>query len=882
MPISPSVQVLRNLGGVSPSVEEVKKLEFRSELPDVRLELSRPGEGKKVRPQQPEGVDQQIEHYRATYERSIESPREEIAETSLPWVVRVATRDLLYDGFIDPPVGLGDNWSLQLTYNEMTQRAIKLKRMTQSVDTRTAMGFGQEPWRKPNIIPEQNTQKLLEKLIVDSGGDKVAAKSQYEVLKRQAEARIQPLSNELIRSRDELTTVRRVIYLWWAWRNAASGQEVGQAYLESKIPTIPRFDDFQRVFALPSTFMTKNEVGNVPGYPRDEHVEALLQAENLTKEKEAGSFGELVQREARLMNLVALSDQPEEVMKWKLQAETKALHDVLETKGVDSVYLFLKRKGIEGNDPVEEAKIAKAISGLSDEEKSLVNNAFWKQFGYKNAEEARKTIGDPEKWIPLKARRGGEGVIGDSSPYLENDIDRDSEVKKIVAELEDLKKDWQKLSPLNNKSSVERAAIFSNIAKRTDALRALFTKGPDGRLVTIFATLQLENELGLRGKATEQGCVWARPQMAKDKVSIMDGALVEFVGGNKLAFEEAQAIVGIMGIPAKWGYYARDYDPGKPFTKQWKVDVEAWPYTSEMQNILAFPWHQLYKEEAGGPDASRGKFGPLMTDYLTAYPVEMYDKSNNKLFVVADKDGNLKYGRPDEGVIVADTAVTLMDYWHEGGNLANPEPWGKVIEDPYRRFMLRGFFALGRAALGTGDELLGLWKRRDWKFEDLESDKFWDGYKLARRVAFREELSGEDVWSDVVKTIDETYQNQAGKIVAEMKAASSEDARKEIQKKHAALYRKWREDRKQELFDYSDQTFWNGIMSTTAFSEMQFQQELKKLGEYQYRSPEAVIMGIIVRAKTHGINLLGQYSTSNKEMPDLMQKVIKIYNKINL
>lgn len=45
VPISPSVQALRNLGGVSPSIAETKKLEFKSELPDIRLQLTKKGSG---------------------------------------------------------------------------------------------------------------------------------------------------------------------------------------------------------------------------------------------------------------------------------------------------------------------------------------------------------------------------------------------------------------------------------------------------------------------------------------------------------------------------------------------------------------------------------------------------------------------------------------------------------------------------------------------------------------------------------------------------------------------------------------------------------------------------------------------------------------------
>lgn len=826
-------------------------------------------------------VNPDIERYRASFERSIDSPREKIAETSLPWVVRMSTRDLLFDGFIDPPVGLGDNWGLQLTYNMMTERSQKLKEISQPDPVQIALGFAQEPWMKPSIIPEQNMQKLTEALLIKNKGDKEATKSELSILVEDAEKRVPLLSKELIRSRDELTTVRRLIYMWWNWRNAASGQELGQDYLDSKIAVTPRFDDFQKVFALPATFMTKNEVGETPGYPEPDQVQAAVEFKNLTKEQEG--FGELVQRESRLITLVALADQPEEIMKWKLQAETKKLHDILAAKGINEAYLFLKRKGFEYNDPIEEQKIAGIIRLLTDAEKKSIENAFWNQFGYKDETESRQMIGYPEMWIPIKARRGDPSV-DDSSPFLELDgtdktvVNRNERIEKIKKEMVGLRDDWRKLSPLNNPSSDSCKAIYADIQKRTDNIRnistSMYLKDDDSKEyepVTILPSLQLENELNLRGNATREGCFWARPQMSKDKEDVIENGLISFVGNNRLAYEEALAITGLMGIPSKWGYYARDYnpsvrekavqqgkvEPGAPgyLPKEWQVDVEAWPYTSEYQNVLAFPWHQQYKAEAAGPDGSRGRFGPLMTDYLTAYPVDKYDANNNKLYVVMDKNGILKYGRPDEGVIITDTAVTIMDYWREGGSLANPEPWGKIIEDPYRRFKLRGFFASGKTVIGGGD-LLSQWKKRDWKLEDLDTDKFWDDYKLARRVALREELFNEDVWREVTAPVNAEYKRQAAECAAKVKSARTEEARIAEMKKGRRLYRQWRVNRKKAVFDYSDKTFGEGLSSTQMIENAILSRAMQRVGsQMNLENPKSVVNRISRRAENHDIHL---------------------------
>lgn len=853
-------------------------------------------------------IRSQIERNRSLYETSAEDPLRQIESTTLPWVVRPALRDILFDGFIDPPVGLGDNWGLQQTYKLLGNRADDLVKAIYPAETKKALGYGLEPWRENPIIPKQHRQEILEALTtpVEFGGpgkSGVQAMQEFMIFERRARERVPLLSKELMRSRGELSTVRRLIYQWWNWKNAASGQEVGQDYLDSKMAVVTRYDDMQKVFALPHTFMTKEEAvidikkedGTLekfqcPGYPEEAQIEELSSLEKLTKENKECSFGELIQREVRLMNLVALADQPEEIMKWKLQAETKKLHDILETKGVNGAYLFLKRKGINCNSVAEEVKIAEEIEKFTPEERGLVDNAFWNQFGYKNADEARPMLGYPEMWIPLKARRGAyDGVDSakDAQAFLEIDerdgklVDRNARKAAVLVQINLLKQCWQSLSPLNNLDFVHQQAEYTKIVKMTDEIRRLSTSkvAEEEGLVTIFPSLQLEKELKLRGtekSVVYEGCFWARPQMAKDKTKIMEGAFMDFVGGNPLAYEEARALSDLIGFPAKWGYYARDFDPSvreqaikegkiKPedpgfLPKEWQVDVEAWPYTNEVQNIMAWPWHQQYKGEAGGPDGSRGKFGPLMTDYLSAYPVEKYDDFNNKLYVVVDKNGQLKYGRSDEGVIITDTAVTLLDYWHEGGSLANPEPWGKIIEDPYRRFKLRGFFASGKTVIGGG-ELLGAWKKRDWKLEELDTDKFWDDYKLARRVALREELFNEDVWREVAAPVTAEYKKQAAECATRVKSAPTEEARTAEMKKGRRLYRQWRVNRKKAIFDYSDKTFGDGLVSTNMIDmAIEIRKRIPNANMAMLfggtlDDPKLVLRRIIQKAESRGISL---------------------------
>ena len=344
----------------------------------------------------------------------------------------------------------------------------------------------------------------------------------------------------------------------------------------------------------------------------------------------------------------------------------------------------------------------------------------------------------------------------------------------------------------------------------------------------------------------------------------------------------------MVGLPAKWGYYARDHDPskhtsGKPGYDdgEWKVDVEAWPYTSEAQNILALDRYEDYKQEAGAPPGSRCRMGPLMTDYFTAYPIEKFDESNNRLYVIVDKNGQLRYGRSDEGAIISDTAVTLMDHWKEGESLANPELWGRVTEDPFRRFKLRGFFATGRSALGPGgNELISSWRRQDWKLEELDSNKFWDDYKLARKVALREELFGEPIWRDVVAPIDAKYREEAATAAARIRSAPDEATRLVEIRKSRRLYTKWRTNRRREIFDYSDQVFWNGVMSTHAFSEAEIKKSMMAPGEFDINDPSTVISRIVSRAKSRSVNLVGKYSSVRQSQSNLTHEMSELQAQI--
>jgi hypothetical protein len=893
-------------------------------------------ENKSSMPQSPDQlINEQIERNRS-FERSAEGALERIASTTLPHEIRMAVRDAEFD-FVDAPPGLGDNWGIQRLYAGLEERRRFLARLhplneSKKDAARRAIGLGIEPWRDTPIVTLQDETELMRRSR-DQGMPADAIVGLVKKTKLNALERVPVVLKELPRSRAELVRIRKVYFLYWNYKNTASGNEVGELYVQNKIANLPRPKDFALMLQMPSYFMTEEESTIsipdsrdpsktikklIPDYPQTEDVGTFLTEEGRSKENEP--TGETTEKEARLLYLVALSENPERAMEWKHRTEQAEMFKLYRKAGVSQAYLILKEKGINYVDPIEEAKIKSVHDSLTTEDIQRIKDSWWNNLGFSGngtstAEQVGiLEIGDPEMWIPTKARRGdppagsvayfGEGFDG-------TEFDRKKQIEEINKTLVSLKEAWQRLSPLNNTSISDRQTVRLEIEKLTDYIRGLTTcskndgkgnlvpvRNEKGEIVTMFGSLPLERELGIRRGATEIGCIWSKPQRVGDKEKIMeapDSPLQVHVGGDLLAFENAKLIVDMFGFAAKWGYYARDYDPAKDPERNgtplaYTVDVEAWPYTSEFQNILAFPWLQSYKKEAGGPSGSRCRFGPLMTDYPSAYSSPefydslevdeekrgkpMYDEAGNPEYVILDKTGKLSIGRADEGIVICDTNFTLLEHWERGESLSETRLWNKMDEDPLRRFLLRSFFAEGKAALGPGgNSLLETWKKRDWKLEDLDSDKFWDDYKLARRVSLRRELLGEVVWANVVRPIDDKYKVNIGKIVGEIQRETDPGKRLNLIQSAANLHQTWQEDRLKEVFNYSDQMFWNGVASTEGALSW-FKGEPGLLEQFKGELPSTIIDRIIRRSQKCSVNLLGTYTS--KDMSKLMKGEFKI------
>jgi hypothetical protein len=862
------------------AAQEFPQPEARGYIPDIKMKL----EGKS----QDENDRDYLERL-MSYERFVEDAEARINSTTLPWEARMAVRDTEFQ-FIDAPPGLGDNWGLQRLYNFLDSRERTIHKLIAPDKARSAIGLDEEPWRDTHMINRQDKNQLIARLMDDKKISKNKAEGMADEREDKAKERAPYFCEELKRNRDELALTRKVTFLWWGWRNAASGQEMGDYYRENKIPSLPQPKDFAQLLKTPSYFVSGKEnlkpgdvkkANEISGYPTNDQIEEFLISEKGSKENEP--LGKLIEKEMRVMYTIALSDNPERLMEWKLNAERGKLNEILIREGVNPAYIILRDKGIYYKNDSEDAKIQSVISGLSSTDRGDIQNAWWKQLGFADAASAKYVIGDPERWVPIKARRGDPDVGATQQVHL---FDRTARKDQITGVLLGLQKDWQDLSPLNNHTFTEVAAIRNEINEKTIQLRNLATYNKDKKLLTLIPTLPLENELEYRGTATKLGCVWARVQLAEGKEELFKSVLPDLVGNDKLALEMSEATIGIFGIPAKHGCNVRDYNPLEPkySDDEWKVDVEAWPYTSEFQNILAMNWFSRYKAEAFGPDGSRNRFGPLMTDYLTANMIRDYDEHGNELFVIFDKGGNLRKGRADEGLVIADTSRTILQEWEKGVSLSEERLWKGVTEDPFRRFLLRSFFAEGKAALGPGgNAFIDILRKKEWDLDRDLNEKFLDDYKLARRVALKPELDKEDIWKDIVAPIDDKYKTDMASCLTKLDKTTDLTARQSIIKEYSSLYAKWIKNRWDEVFDYVDQTWWNGVMSTRSCVEWGIQEtEIAKKevgGSLIANRPSRVLTNFANNAKKRKINLFGKYSISVKDMPSVMTSARKVFEK---
>ena len=820
---------------------------------------------------------QQIAEQRLAYERATGGLVETVEATTLPWVLRRETRFGILQRFIGP-AGYFDQYTDTHIYNMMIARAQSLKDATSSSEVQDALGLITEPWRKQSAIPRQNQAELLNDIVQtltpepgDTTSEKLRKSASDKLNKyfTDAEKRLPEMAAELETSASEFALSRKLTTLYWQWTQMATGQQVGDIYTQTPTWYMPRATDFAEVLSMPSEIMTHTHEGKdlnaeaLPGYPSAENVSKLMEHDGL---KDNEPLGEKVARGIKLRYLASISEYPEKVVLWKFKVEEKALRDILLKKGFDPEYPQQKANG---------------IASLIPTEIKTIKESWWKDLGFKSEEEGRKYIGYPEMWVPFKARRGVEttkGVLGAN--------DRQARIDTIAGELGKLRDLYVKLSPLSNPKWNDVVSLKPEVEAITNKIRDLsIIKNSKGETENLFFSLYLERHLGMPNPTTKEfiplrgvkdrSVVWygdlpAKPQMFGEKEAA-EANVLKILGGDKLAGEMSSIIHTLWGFKSKYGYYARDFNPLEPdVNKQWKVDVEGFPYSDEMANALAFSWWQIYKGTAAGPNGSRGRFGQIMTDYLdynvilpekttivvNRVPTEVLlrDEAGRELLKIIDDKGQIRPGRPDEGVVIGDYEISLQNLLESGADLSDKSLWKGTLEDPYRRYLLRGFFAEGRTF--NGSDLKTILTKTDWKPEQLLDDGFWEGFKLALKVGLRkeqlEEESGnafyglpvnEGGWIRVVNqegnlnkdglNIHEEFQGKVLELINKLTDPQlTPTQRQKLIQDNASLYSDYQKRAKEIIDNYIYKTWWKGIQSLPLYTswESELIPEGKPLG----------------------------------------------------
>lgn len=854
---------------------------------------------------------QQIAEQRLAYERATGGLVETVEATTLPWVLRRETRFGILQRFTGP-AGYFDQYTDTHIYNMMIARAQSLKDATSSPEVQVALGLDIEPWRKQSAIPRQNQAELLNGIAarklkdLEVTGGKISEedlrKHVSEELKRlgtESGERLLEMAAELESSAGEFALSRKLTTLYWQWTQMATGQQVGDIYMQTPTWYMPRATDFAEVLSMPSEIMTHTHEGKdlstgaLPGYPSPENVSKLMEHDGL---KDNEPLGEKIARGIKLKYLALISEYPEKVMLWKFKTEEKTLKDILLKKGFDPEY---PRQKVDG------------IASLTPAEIKTIKESWWKDLGFESEKEGRKYVGYPEMWIPFKARRGEE--IAKSTIGTAN---RQESIDKIADELGSLRDAYTKLSPLSNPNQGEIVKIRSEINIITDKLRKLsvvtdkdgkFVRNKKGEIESLFFSLYLERGLGMTNSTTKEfiplrgvkdrSVVWYgnlpdKPQIFGEKEAA--GAnMLKILGNDQLADETSNVIHTLWGYKSKYGYYARNFDPDETdVNKQWKVDVEGFPYSDEMANALDFSWWQKYKGNAAGPDGSRGRYGQIMTDYLdynvilpdktkimvngVQAEVFLRDNTGRELLKIIDEKGQIRPGRPDEGLVIGDYKVSLQTLFESGADLSDKSLWKGTLEDPYRRYLLRGFFAEGRTF--NGSDLKTILTKTDWDSKELMNDGFWEGFKLALKVGLRKEQLDEESgnavfglpvneggWIEVLNkkenltseglNIHEDFQRKVLELVNELTAPNlSQEQRQKLIGANSSLYFDYQKRAKDIIDKYVYKTWWDGIKCLEVFRTWNVH-PVERRNELGQANDIRTVELIIKIAKAHGIEL---------------------------
>jgi len=340
-----------------------------------------------------------------------------------------------------------------------------------------------------------------------------------------------------------------------------------------------------------------------------------------------------------------------------------------------------------------------------------------------------------------------------------------------------------------------------------------------------------ENEKGLRGPLTRWGQFFSYPQPLS-RMKAMDSMLLRLAKGNTIAKDFGYMMWRISGCASQAGTIMLKNEGSKypdSFT------LEGFPYVDELAQVTDLFGRQKYKSIHGGPEASRGKFGPILANFFEhtmvtethnfgepVYKLRLRDGTEERVAVFVEKDRNgnsievfyrvspkgivdkegIKWTRNDGVVTGYDNKESLFVKLLKGYNPADftydPEKNGltnneiqdvtnilqsydnlasqsfeNVTWNDQQYWMLRWMFTTRNDNIGLYDYLT----RMDWDPNELMTKKFWSNVWLCQKVAMKPWLV--EKWVDLFEADWYEYgpgkENQDERIVRFLKLIEKTD-----------------------------------------------------------------------------------------------------------
>lgn len=135
------------------------------------------------------------------------------------------------------------------------------------------------------------------------------------------------------------------------------------------------------------------------------------------------------------------------------------------------------------------------------------------------------------------------------------------------------------------------------------------------RVVDKEGSLSQENALGVRGRLTKYGNIWARTESSDDYFAFRE-TLKELVGGNELAVDLGLAVFKVFGMDADNAAIVGLNGDGKK-----TIQLEGWPQSSDLAKLMHFMAWQVKQDIPGhpcGPKETRGRIKRLLLPFIKA------------------------------------------------------------------------------------------------------------------------------------------------------------------------------------------------------------------------------------------------------------------------